>query len=387
MVSIIAVYTMSFFCSFIYYGIDPFRSEENLSLLLLIFWLLIWFLSCVPIIQIDKSCYSIIEYNFKQIKIICVISLFTGLIPFLEYLTRVDEIFSVGNLTQTIADIHDDNEKVLMLSPISEILASIHGFFYYITLISFVPVFTEKGSNYLAKLGVIINLANRILPSFILSSRGAIMVVIGELIVVLLLYYPTLSIEMRRIIRKASICLLLSVMAFFFVITIARQSQYEFERGDYYTLSYFITRYAGEGIVNFTINLQDLKDTIGGEECFWYAKKIFGMNPEETNRIWDWGLSDKLGVPRGIFYTYIGSFVMDIGFFFTLLFWLFISVVLKNFFKRNINKTISLSTLLVAVVYIETILLGFYMYRFLGMGSLGFRPIIFQFLLLRLLKQ
>lgn len=141
---------------------------------------------------------------------------------------------------------------------------------------------------------------------------------------------------------------------------------YAVTKGDDFTLLYFLSWYAGEGLVNFNQWLPDMRNTTGGEYTSWIWLKIIGANPHEIDHDYMYGILQRLqGIPQNIFYTYIGNFVQDFGFFFAALYLIIQSFVFKalTYVKSTVMPV---SKLYIYVFYSSIILQGVTRYPYIG---------------------
>lgn len=93
----------------------------------IIYWMFIFFLTCIPIFNFDKSKVTHIEYDNNFLVTICKFGFFISIIPFFEQLFSASHLLLGGNdLAQMALSLHDDNDGMENLSLLSQLLLKVN---------------------------------------------------------------------------------------------------------------------------------------------------------------------------------------------------------------------------------------------------------------------
>lgn len=349
----------------------------------IIYWMFIFFLTCIPIFNFDKSKVTHIEYDNNFLVTICKFGFFISIIPFFEQLFSASHLLLGGNdLAQMALSLHDDNDGMENLSLLSQLLLKVNIAIYDLSFLMLLVFFLQNKKNNFALFCIIFIIATRNLTGLIAGHRSSFIEVLQKLILITLIALPLVDkIKRTKILKIVSISFAV-FLGFFLIITIGRSLAYN-ERDSEFTLIAFLSRYMGEQFLLFNEYLPSMKETIGGEITCWYFLDILGLNPHELSRDYYYITLTRLqGIQQNVFYSYIGNFVQDFGFIITAVILPFISMVFAKLTKVRGNK-IPLSTLYIFVFYTSIILQG--VTSFCYNGTHG-KFIIFSFIIYLILK-
>ena len=133
-------------------------------------------------------------------------------------------------------------------------------------------------------------------------------------------------------------------------------------------MDYFLLKYSGEGPLNYNQYAEDANGTLEGNITLYVFKKLVGLNTEEVTRDFFYTSEAKLGIPLNIFYTYIGTFVLDIGLVATFLLLFFVSFLMVGILNRQ-RGVLTFSTIFLFYIYIRIILFGFNGFVYTGTAT------------------
>lgn len=384
---LLMVYTVSSFFSVIYVNSDYFKirrfQQHEFTYFPFVFWMLAFGILCMPLISYDRLKLKRIQFSEKLLSYICITGAILSLPALIDLIPQSTNILGGADLASTFSEIHNDDDRSANFSLIGSICYKVLTATYELFLLCFVPALLSPEKKKWRLLALIMVVITIILASLVISSRGPILATIINFV---LLYFITLPFLDKK--EKKNITVLLtSVISVpvlcFVIITIARSIIYSYNDSDK-SLYTFLMSYAGEGFANFNQYLINLKNHTNGDYCFLVLKRLLGINEVDVvDRQFMYGvLEPKLGVPSMRFYTFMGMFVMDIGFIGTFLFFTFISRVINSTIVCK-NGTFPFHVLYLLFVYSAVIANGTCIYRYSWNNSTKIVIIIFVYILLK----
>ncbi len=305
------------FSAFFYYVNDSIFNVyqyDNLRIDKFVYWIVIFFIMLQPIRKFESLQLKELKYDNKFIHIVCIIGLAIGIIPLLEMLPQFSKTFlGSANLSDSVQEMHDDNEKYIGLSSIGLLLCRIELVLYDLSFVFIFPLFHDNKKNKLAIAGLIMIILVCNMRSILCSGRTVLFNFIIHFIVLATVLLPMFrQYERKKFIKMTTLLLGISI-SLFLMITIVRSINYS-KRNDDYSFSVFVSRYAGEGFLNYNNYAFDAKETLDGALVFNSFQEILGMQPPKISREYFYGTAyHKQRVPQNVFYTYIGVFVLDLG--------------------------------------------------------------------------
>lgn len=174
------------------------------------------------------------------------------------------------------------------------------AFFYFCT--------KEKQYGYL-KLGLGCVLLNYLLMGINKGSRGDIMFMLFLYVCCFLLMYPSFPKTFILRIRKIFWVLFIPMVMFFAAITIDRYNSGTSNK----TLLGWILLYSSEGPINFCNEMWNGKHNTNGDVNLNFVKDVLGLKTYTTYEDRDDHYLAKNGRRIEVFYTFIGDFVSDFG--------------------------------------------------------------------------
>lgn len=377
------LYTFSAFCAIIYYCNPYFIQNKELTILPFIYWLIAFRILCIPLFKYDSLNIIGIKYNIKVINSLCVISLFISIIPFIEQFVQIPTLFNATqSLSDTFSDIHDESNKQINFSLVGKFLQRVVWALYDLMFLFILPVIRSKKVNKLALLGIIMVIITRNLEFFLLASRNGLLRMILQLVLAFIILYPLMTaFEKKKVIRIMTL-LITAIIGVFTLITIARQIGYS-EKNEEYTMLYFLSRYAGEGMINFNQYIFDIKNYTNGDYTLWTFKNLLGFDVPPLTRDYLYGhIQTTTGIPMMVFYTFIGFIVIDLGPIATLFIFIIVAIMLYRLLSFN-QKYIPISTLFIFFIFTSTIINGTCVYQYSGKSSEYFWLYLTIFIFLR----
>ena len=376
------LYTFSAFCALIYYCNPYYIQYKELTLLPFIYWIVAFSILCIPLFKYDSLNIIGLKYNIRVINCLCIIGFFISIIPFIEQAIQIPSLFNTASISDTFSDIHNDNDKQVYFSVIGRYSQRIVWALYDLMFLFIVPVIRSPKVNKLALLGIIMVLITRNLEFFLLASRNGLLRMILQLVLAVIILYPLMtSIEKKKVMRIIVI-LTITIIGVFTLITIARQIGYS-EKNESYTMLYFLSRYAGEGMINFNQYIFDIKNYTEGDYTLWTFKNLLGYDIPPLTRDYLYGhFQNMTGIPMMIFYTFIGFIVIDLGPTTTLLLFIVIAASMYKLLSFN-KKFIPISTLFLFYIFSSTIINGICVYQYTGKNTEYFWLYLTIFIFLR----
>lgn len=366
---ILSMYTITAISAVLFYYLYSSRvGYVNITLFGFIKWMCIFIVCMLPIISFDRLLIKQYTVRYGIINTIGVVAFFTGIIPIIELLPRIVDVFSnFSNFLLSASDIHDSDVKELGLSFIGETCMRVDRWLYDFSFVVLIPLYQNKNRYKFAFYGFCSVILAKHFPNILQVSRGGLLILLMNTICVLLIYRFCLSKKNIKRIYMSAACLILSIVLLFAGITLSRQSDYDVKLGDY-SLDYFLLKYAGEPPLNYNEWAENAKSTLDGNLTLFAFKRIIGSDVENIDREFYYSSESKMGIPLNIFYTYIGDFVLDVGYPISLIIFSIISYLLINILRRR-SRFLSLSDLFILYIYIHTIAFGYNGYIYTGSGS------------------
>lgn len=362
---ILSIYTFSSLGTILYSQTFIFQLlggfENNLSIFPFIYWGIVFYVICIPIKNYDNKKYAYISCNITVIRFICILCLVLSILPIIELLPHLSSMFDTSDLASDLQNIHHDDEKRVPISGLPLLCYSTVKNLRYLTMACIVPVMLRKKKDVLCITGIMLSIILVNMMSFIMSSRVTLLTTIINFILIILFLIPFISKEKaKKYIMRFSIVLGAIVLAFI-VITIGRGIAKQDADADR-TIFAFVSQYLGEGFLYFNQYILLIREHTNGDYCFYIFKSLLGFDVPDVSREYiSTVVERKLGIPTLHFYTFIGFFVMDIGFIGTFVFFLFISFVVKKLVIRK-TATIQFSSFFLFFFFISTIANGTCLY-------------------------
>ena len=183
---------------------------------------------------------------------------------------------------------------------------------------------------------VVVVVSRGILANYLFLSFG-----------IFLIFWKNLSYKARRTLLIYVTPILVVSIVFLQAISVSRFD-------DLATL--YLSRYLGESMTNFNgILFSDLKGIAGGHAYFNRIFELFNIKDYVT-AIQKWDFIEKVtGLEGGIFYTFVGSLIIDFGKEMTFLFALIYNICLnRTFMKLNVNPMGKVILVVFLIYWIST---------------------------------
>ena len=342
---------------------------EKISLIPYVYMLICFFLSLRPVMAYD-SFIGRFDFNQNNNLLVYVMWFFVliSIIPFFENLKQV--LISINSSNgMDIADVYDSKMygggfNISWMSPIGKLFNSIDGVF--LQFLFFVPFYLLTQRNVEKRLLILmfVPLANHIMFQIAAAGRGTAVLFVMNSIFLFLFFKNYIPYRRKKIIKATFICLFVLLIGALSVITFARKEATN--AGD--TDSVFIGYYIAKSHLDFNEKLWNISVYMEGDNSFAFFKNVIGLNTY-TNFLEKeayWG--QKIGVPPGYFYTYIGDFYMDCGPIITLLIFIVGSLIACSYFISNKNVTIV--RLFCFFAYCQVIIMGWSINYFKTYGAM-----------------
>lgn len=367
-VLLLSIYTFCSLCGIVYYKTFYYLIQRHsLEITPLLYWMVLFLVALIPVFKYDKLKFDKIQYSSKTIELFCICALFFSVIPLVEILAHINLIFQGNNhIEETFSDIHDDNLKTSYLSFAGKICLRMLRWLYELVLLS--SFFVLKSKNKLAIAGIITSILCINLYSLTMSSRGQLLTTMLYCILIYYMIKNDITIIEKKRIKRVGLTVLGCVTSLFVCITIWRSTIY-LEKDSNNSLEIFLVRYIGEAFINISEWMGHLKEYSYGDYCFWPIKKILMLDPPLIDREYTYGImQNRLGIKLGIFYTFIGYFIFDLGYAGALMFFLFVTYLFNKIVCTK-NGIIRLSTIYAFLIYAGVIINGTTIYIYSSVVS------------------
>lgn len=386
-VFVIGLYAFSSVFSIIYYD-SLFSNYRNITLFPVIYFFILFHIICFPIIKFDKLKNIQFKYNINIIYYIGIICLFFSILPLIELLKKMPTLLG-GNLAENFSKIHDARGEMEIAShrfKFSIVGAFMYRFvliFYEISFLLIFPLIKARRFISLGGLGVVLVIIVKNLFYFVNASRSSLVWAILFFILSFYIFRSIFDIRLYKKIIKIGVVMVTTLASLFLIITISRLTVYQSNSGGEYTLIQFLSRYIGEGFLNFNEYCFDLKSHLNGKYCFHSIRDLFGLSTISWKFHDLLSLRNVLGAPMRVFYTFLGFFIFDLGLLGTFLWWSFLSFY---FYKIIVKSKMPFSNLILLFLYIKIIVGGTTIYMYSGPASLYVLVLVAMSVLLKFLK-
>lgn len=204
-----------------------------------------------------------------------------------------------------------------------------------------------------------------ILDSMASSSRNAMVFFFLDFLLCFMLFHHRYTEKIKRIVLLMCSVLGAIMVAIVIVFAIARFS--DSIEGD--IASYSLYRYAGEPLVNFNTMLWDNGHLLYGNKSFTTIRSLLGLNivdPSMQRQYYS-------GLPYVIycFYSIVGNFYMDFGFWGGVILCGLIGLMFYLFITHIIRKN-TITRLLVIFLYVSFTIKNYFYFSFMGSNNIQF---------------
>ncbi len=357
-------------------------SYDNIHILPFLYWLVSFALILFPVFKYENSKITGITYNIKFVHQVSILGLLLSIIPLMEILPVIGELFGSGS-SDSLAEMHDESEKVEYLSSVSRFLIRGSWALYDLSFLLLFPLLRERKKNYMAISGVLMVLLTCTLRTVSTAGRGGLFRFLVHIIVLFLLFIPFLNGKDKKVLKRVGGGLTVVMLSFFVFITLSRSSNHT-ERNEDYTLAAYMVRYAGEGFCNYSNYSFNAKEPLYGVYTMYLPRLVLGMETPDISRDYLYNTAERIQqIPQNIFYTFIGIFVIDLGPFWAFMFVVFIFVNGMIIVKRK-GTIIPMRYLFLFSVYLKILEFGPIGYVYPGSANIYIMIYAFLFYLMKL---
>lgn len=290
-----------------------FRNYDNLQAIPFFYLAICIIITFYPIYKYDKSSYKVF-LSKKQLAIIDILCVVLGLISILPLIESAIQLPSSLASEQSIADAYARRQAGLNLnlnfhSALGEKLYWIISLFSLLIPCLLMVQITKRKMNIPLLLGLISCFLNVAMHNMIVGGRSNSMQDMLYLIAVYLLFKNNIP---RKRLAKINIAGIVLVLFFVSSIMIVSISRYVTSDSLYYDNVFdSLSLYAGEGFLNFNNDLWHITKSSDGYKTMGLIISI--MEGKKVDAAAIWAAGERTGIHGNIFYTYIGSIVMDYG--------------------------------------------------------------------------
>jgi oligosaccharide repeat unit polymerase len=339
----------------IIYFLNPFNYLTNkITITPFVYLFTLFLIGVFPLKSLDNKLTSDkkLKCNKDLFNFLIIILSVCTIEPFLEILyfiftKGVSELGSIYAEEKLEKGYRDTNH----FSSIGKFLFSIIDYFKFVS-IPLLFYYLSRGKNKYIIIGLIIASLTPTFNSLANGQRFLVMFLTFSYIFNYLLFRPYISKIRLNFIKKIGFLGGIGLGVVVFAISVSRFGEgTEYSAEGYGTLYQFV-RYLGESFCNFNSYAFHLNKFLDGQNS-WSSFYVYftdnALDIEEKNRI--------IGIIVNIFYTHIGSFVLDYG-----LFWAFIILclfALLNYLTvKSFLKNMKFGSIILINIYVNILLFG-----------------------------
>lgn len=294
----------------------------------------------------------------------------TGILPYLNVIATVIFILSIFPFINGLISLSSINYSKIVAAyegdaggSSSFVYYSNHARYYLKFFIS--PLFfyyLYKGHSYKKYFRYMaFALFTTMLTAFTGGGRGTLVNELNYLIICYLLFYNLIDSQTKNKIRRIGFIIFISTIVGLTAITFARTGfkGAGASNQEKVGLATVISLYLGQGPLEFSRQMYPSTVRTEGDNSFSLVKVALGKKTfkdnNERREYWE----NKQTIQNFIFYTLVGDIYSDLGFIYTILFCILISVVLGVYFYRKRGKPLTIQMVVITSIYFEWITMGF----------------------------
>ena len=350
--------------SIFFYSISEIISRDysNITLTPFLYLIFCYVLTALPLFSFERASSNILRINREQNKCIKLFALFIMCIsiePFVEIITQLPKVILNTNAIAKEYELRLEGRSVNFLSSIGSNLYLIMIRFqlvYPILLFYFCRNFTK---NKLYVCGIFVPIISVWIRELIVGGRSLLVQNVLYVIVVYFIMRRFIPNTIQKVIVQYGRWVILLAISFVMIISIAR-----FERvsTNFSSVWESLSLYSGESSLNFNSSLWYLEKQTNGVNTLSLPLNLLGISKVKSAEEF-WEIGDNLGIRGNIFYTYVGSILMDYGKNGTIVFIICISLIGLFIINHNKYKGYSLSQIIILSLFSRILILPtFYTY-------------------------
>jgi oligosaccharide repeat unit polymerase len=286
--------------------------------------LLVW-----PIYKFREGNIQVVR--FSQIRVYLLFSYFVAIVSIVGYLSHLSdtisqvivafkhESFQVAYRATRVADsdksgLSASNALLVVASAMDAVVP-----FLFFSLLS-IP------KHYLLKLTLFVCGVFSLLNCVATAGRNGLIFFIIVFTGTTMLFWNVLSAKVRKVVLASGIGIVLGLVSIVIMITLSR-----FNDNENSNPMDSVLDYAGQPMLNFSEYIYAAKTTSNGDMNFPLFRAVLGLNYSTSLHMRNHTWEPSLGVPLGVFYTFVGDFLLDFGGYISL----FLFATLALFVARN----------------------------------------------------
>lgn len=368
-VFLLLIYALSSGAALYHYH-SGLRDYDHLTIMPSIYLFAMILLTSAPVLSFQLHEHTRIKVNDKVITYLSYFLLIVSIEPFFENFNLISSILSIDSASY-VTEIHamrhqGDVDNLINYSEVGMFFYRWNSYMRDLAPVLMFYQFTKNRVKLLDILGFVLVIININIVSFVNSSRSEIVNNIIYIFFLYLLFKPQIKPEILKKLNRYLYLAFIFILILFSLLTIWRFYQ-TFGQTSFQEASIFqwVALYLGEGTINFNEHVWALKVTTEGDYVLTFFKDLFGAHTfvENVDRREFW--EAKTQIPLYIFYTYVGSFVIDFGLVLSTVIFavgsLLLYVMLRN------PRSVGMHTLFIFAVYYKVIATGFCFYTYSGM--------------------
>ena len=322
----------------------------------LLYLIFLFIILVLPFCFIDTSIINKINDN----GISSYLNLLATIIFILSILPSIDGLIKLSSLNySTIVNAYEgENDRGSFLFYYSNQIRNYFKFF--ISPLLFYYLYKGPAYNKYVKY-MAFSLFTTMLLAITGGGRGTLVNELNYLVICYILFKHVLNYGIKKRIKRigvfVGICAIIGLM----IITFARGNfnTNTASNQDKEDLITWISLYLGQGPLEFSRQMYPSTVRTEGDNSFSLMKTIMGMKTFKDNDARREYWEGKQTIQNFIFYTVIGDIYSDLGFGYTILFCLFISLILGLYFYKTRHKPLTIQKIVIISIYFEWITMGF----------------------------
>lgn len=309
----IIIWLFSGICTIIY-TLNLLGGWTEFNLMPILFFDICLLIYIYPLIKVNVSNINITSQTIDNIERLMLILGLIAFLPFVEHSIYMVNTYSVAS--NNIVDMYEDKMDgkaniITWLDPLAYFFYGIIGNFQYIMVFLLFILFCKKKSIKKWKLMLYgIAVLTPILGSINTSGRGSLFFFLISLCILYSLFKNVIIIRIPKTMKIFFLGIIVAFISSVILITILRNEGADYDAWIWSSL------YFGEGQINFFQDMWKIRTFTEGDNCFSYFKHILGFDTfiNYLDRREFWNIT-KTGVDPVRFYTFIGDWFSDIGYF------------------------------------------------------------------------
>ena len=358
--AVMAYILIGFLSSIIFYSLSQnqwyYFDSYDINITPLLYLVFLFLILIMPFIFVDtKSVTSINDNGISSyLNLLATVIFVLSILPFINGFIK---LFSL-NYSTLVSSYEGDGERSSFIFYYSNQIRNYFKFFIAPLLFYYL----YKGPSYSKYIRyMIFSLFTTMILAITSGGRGTLVNELNYLIACYIIFQGLLNEKTKKKVRRIGVIVGICVVIGLTAITFARSNfnTASASSQDKVNLVTWVSLYLGQGPLEFSRQMYPSTVRTEGDNSFSLVKSLIGLKTfkdnDERRAYWE----NKQTIQNFIFYTVIGDIYSDLGFNYTIIFCILISVLLGSYFYKRRRKPITVQMVVVISIYFEWISMGF----------------------------